>query len=79
MVTVAPAIIDQKRCIAPVVRILVRGKGQRLRADVAGGIGGLDQAHCVGDGARAAGANEDQGRSAVAVVIGGTDSVLGRH
>lgn len=42
---------------------------------MAGGIGGLDQAHCVGDGARAAGANEDQGRSAVAVVIGGTDSV----
>lgn len=45
---------------------------------MAGRIGRLDEAHCVGDGAGASGADEDQRRSVAAVAVG-ADSVLGRH
>lgn len=55
----------------PVVRIFLGRKGQGLRANGAGRVGGLDEARYVGNGARSAGSKEDQRRSAVVGSGGG--------
>lgn len=51
MAAIGLAIVDEKRRIAPVIRVFLRWNGESLGTDAARGIGGLDQAHCIGDGA----------------------------
>lgn len=71
----------------PVIRVFVRRDGQCLRADGAGRIGGLDQAHDVGNGARTSGAEEDERRSGIiiagnrrkAIRVSVIGAIYGRH
>lgn len=54
----------------PVIRVLFGRERQWLEADIARRIGGLDEAHGIGDSTRTAGSEKDDRRSRVAGGIG---------
>ena len=56
--------------VVPVIRVTIGRYGQRLKADLARRIGGLDEAPRIGDGAGAPGPQKDQRRRVEDTVLG---------